>query len=227
MGAKLILAFKAKYRRYRHEEAVAFNGVPVPGVTVTATHGTQEIATVTDVQGIFEFANLSDGDWVIRTEMQGFAPQEEKLRIDKATPASSFDLKMLSVAEMLASAKAMLPVVVAKPLVPKEKKKTADDELPPPPAAAGDAEKSADGMLINGSENNAATSKYSISPAFGSRRPGAKGLYIGSVGTQISASPFDARPYSLTGLSIPKASYNRITSVFTLGGPLKIPQSHA
>ena len=35
--------------------------------------------------------------------------------------------------------------------------------------------------------------------------------------------PLDARPYSLSGLNTPKAAYNRITGIFTLGGPFKIP----
>lgn len=221
--AWLLLAAHAVASAAEHHGRVFFHGVPVPGVSVTATQGSQKIAAVTDLQGIFGFADLAEGDWIFHVEMEGFAAQEEKLKIGKETSASSFDLKMLSTTEVLALAKAMPPIVVAKPLLPKEKKKTENDELPPPPVPSSDAEKGADGLLINGSENNAATSKYSISPAFGSRRPGAKGLYTGSIGMQISASPLDARPYSLTGLPLPKASYNRVTGVLTLGGPLKIP----
>ena len=78
-------------------------------------------------------------------------------------------------------------------------------------------------MLINGSDNNAATSKYSLAPAFGNRRPGSKALYTGSLGAIVSNSVFDARPYSLTGLDIPKASYSRVAFVGTVGGPLNIP----
>lgn len=80
-----------------------------------------------------------------------------------------------------------------------------------------------DGFLLNGSENNAATSKYSISPAFGNLRPGVKSLYTGSVGFVVNNSVFDARPYSLTGPVLPKAQCGWIAGVVTLGGPLKIP----
>ena len=66
-------------------------------------------------------------------------------------------------------------------------------------------------MLINGSENNAATSQYSLAPAFGNRRPGQKGLYNGSIGAIVDNSALDARPYSLTGQQTPKDFYNRIT----------------
>jgi hypothetical protein len=177
------------------------------------------------MQGLFQFVDLPDGEWTIHVAMQGFATQEQTIRLDKTTPGSSFDLKMLSLAEVLASAKVIAPppVVVSPPPATIKDKKTEKEEASSPPAAGGEGEKSADGMLINGTENNAATSKYSISQAFGSRRPGVKGLYTGSIGGQINTSPFDARPYSLTGLAVPKASYSRINGVATLGGPLRIP----
>ena len=37
-------------------------------------------------------------------------------------------------------------------------------------------------LLINGTVNNAATSPFTLSPAFGNRRPGSKGLYSGGLG---------------------------------------------
>ena len=79
-------------------------------------------------------------------------------------------------------------------------------------------------MLINGSESNAATSQYSMSPAFGNHRPGQKGLYNGSFGATIDNSVFDARPYSLTGQQTPKDFYSRVTTMVTVGGPLRIPR---
>ncbi len=220
----LLLALHASAFAAEHHGRVFFNGAPVPGAVVTATHGTQQLQTVTDGQGIFQFPSLADGEWTIRVAMQGFAMQEQTIKLDKSTLASSFDLKMLSVADVLALATVVAPPPILPPLLarPKEKKEEVVD-APAPAEAGNDAEKSADGLLINGSENNAATSKYAISQAFGSRRPGAKGLYTGSIGVQVSASPFDARPYSVTGLEVPKASYNTINGVATLGGRLKIP----
>jgi hypothetical protein len=203
---------------------ILFNGVVVPGANVTADNGSRKLGTVTDGQGIFQFLSLADGEWTIHISMPGFVVQEQVIRLDKSTLAGNFELKMLSVADVLAMAKETMQATVSQPLVPRPKEKKAETvEAPLPAAAAGDREKSADGLLINGSENNAATSKYSISQAFGSRRPGSKGLYSGSIGVQVNASAFDARPYSLTGLEVPKASYNRINGVVTLGGPLKIP----
>jgi hypothetical protein len=221
--ALLLLALHASAFAAEHHGRVLFNGAPVPGAVVTATHGTQQLQTVTDGQGIFQFPSLADGEWTIRIAMPGFAVQEQTINLDKSTLASSFELKMLSEADVLALATMLMPPPTPPPVArPKEKMAEAVD-APAPVEAGSDADKSADGLLINGSENNAATSKYAISQAFGSRRPGAKGLYTGSLGVQVSASPFDARPYSVTGLEVPKASYNTINGVVTLGGPLKIP----
>jgi hypothetical protein len=62
-----------------------------------------------------------------------------------------------------------------------------------------------------------------MSPAIGNHRPGTKALYNGSFGVFAANSIFDAKPYSLTGLVLPKDSYNRITMVATFGGPIRIP----
>jgi hypothetical protein len=225
LSALCLLALHATAFATEHHGRVFFNGVPVPGALVTASHGTQQLQTITDVQGIFQFPNLADGEWTIQIAMPGFNVQQQILRMDKSAPASIFELKMLSVADVLALATTVMPRMSASPspLVERKEKKAESVELSSPPAISNDTDKSADGMLINGSENNAATSKYTLSQAFGSRRPGTKSLYTGSLGVQVSASPFDARPYSLTGLDVAKASYNTINGLVTLGGPLKIP----
>ena len=56
-----------------HFGRVTFNGLPVPGATVTATQRDQQLVTVTDQDGVFRFAALADGAWTIRVEMIGFA----------------------------------------------------------------------------------------------------------------------------------------------------------
>ncbi len=92
------------------------------------------------------------------------------------------------------------------------------------PKAPEDAnEQSADGLLVNGSVNNAATSQYSLNQAFGNRRPNSRSLYNGGFAVILDNSALDARQYSLSGFSTPKPAYDRITAGFTVGGPLKIP----
>ncbi|HEX3092516.1 MAG TPA: TonB-dependent receptor [Candidatus Angelobacter sp.] len=80
-----------------------------------------------------------------------------------------------------------------------------------------------DGFLINGSVINGAASPFAQLAAFGNARNAGKGIYHGGIGFQLDNSVLNARPFSLSGLSTPKASYNRVTGVATLGGPLKIP----
>ena len=94
-------------------------------------------------------------------------------------------------------------------------------EIPKPAEDAN--QQSSDGFLVNGSVNNAATSRFSIDQAFGNRRTNSKSLYNGGLAAVYDNSALDARPYSLSGLNTPKPAYNRITGIFNLGGPLNIP----
>ena len=112
------------------------------------------------------------------------------------------------------------PALVKKPATPGSPGENAA-EIPKPAEDAN--QQSSDGFLVNGSVNNAATSRFSLDQAFGNRRYNSKSLYNGGVAAIYDNSATDARPYSLSGLNLPKASYNRITGVLTLGGPLKIP----
>ena len=230
-GSLVLLAAYAASATAEHYGRVLFNGLPVPGATVTATRGQQKLTTVTDTQGIYHFAEMKDGEWTVRVELHGFAPAEQTVKPDAASnTVLAVEMKMLPLADVLAGSHPMEAgtVMAAKPVpLPEEKKdekkpaaQTADAGTPPPPPPQ---DAGADGMLINGSENNAATSKYSISPAFGTRRAGTKALYNGSAGVQFANSALDARPYSITGFQVPKASYSRFTGVATLGGPIRIP----
>jgi hypothetical protein len=209
---------------------VFFGGVPVPGATVTVQKGDEQFSTVTDRQGLYEFPDLADGQWKIEIEMSGFSKLDGKVTVTPDAPQGNWELQLLGLEQLLVQAQEgkplkARPAAETKPALNEEAQKNADTNVPAaPPAADDSADKSADGLLINGSENNAATSQYSLSPAFGNRRPGAKGLYTGSVGAIVDNSVFNARPYSLTGQQIPKDFYSRVTTVVTLGGPLRIPR---
>jgi hypothetical protein len=71
--------------------------------------------------------------------------------------------------------------------------------------------------------NNAATSQYATSPAFGNTRSGSKGLYTGGFQVNESNAALNAQPYALSGIAAPKPSYNDFTGVAHLFGPIKIP----
>src|SRR2546426_4168112 len=75
---------------------VVFNGVPVPGATVTLTQGEKKFTAVTDPMGAYVFPDLPEGTWAIEIEMQGFVP----LKGDSST--STWELKMLPVEEIKA-----------------------------------------------------------------------------------------------------------------------------
>jgi hypothetical protein len=84
-------------------------------------------------------------------------------------------------------------------------------------------QRAADGLLINGSVNNSASSPFGQFPAFGNMRKGPGSLYNGSMGLILDNSALDARSYSFTGQNTAKPAYNHLTGVASFGGPLKIP----
>jgi hypothetical protein len=207
-----------------HSGRVLVDGVPLPGVTVTAKQNDRTLTTVTNLEGGFQFLSLSAGDWHLHFEMQGFKAVDATVAVPETTPSATVQMEMLPLSDLRASAKTVHP---SAPAVRDDStvrtKDGTDAPSPSGPPTDSDAGMTADGMLINGSNNNAATSKYSLAQAFGTRRASSKSLYTGSLGFKLSASPFDARPYSLTGLQTPKASYSTFTGVATLGGPIRIP----
>jgi trimeric autotransporter adhesin len=198
---------------------VLFGGLGVPGAIVTVTHGGQRFTTVSDQGGGYKFADLADGPWTVEISMLCFAPLHGEMTVSATTAAGKWELALLPLSEITALAKlpsAPLPsLAVAAPL--KKADAGAPAEILKP------TEDSSDGLLVNGSTNNAATSKFSLDQAFGNRRYNSRSLYNGGFAAIYDNSSLDARPYSLSGLESPKASYNRFTGLFTLGGPLKIP----
>ena len=85
------------------------------------------------------------------------------------------------------------------------------------------SQRAADGFLINGTANNAASSPFAMAQAFGNNRRGSRSLYNGNLGFIFDSSSFDARPFSLTGQDTPRLPYNHAQGVFAFGGPIKIP----
>jgi carboxypeptidase family protein/TonB-dependent receptor-like protein len=84
-------------------------------------------------------------------------------------------------------------------------------------------QRAADGLLINGTANNGASSPFALAQAFGNGRRGTRSLYSGNLGIIFDDSFFDARSFSLTGQDTPKPAYDRLQGVFAFGGPFKIP----
>ena len=219
MGAAK-LAFAAE-----HHGQVIFGGLPVPGATVTLTQGAKRVATVTDLQGIYFFPDLTDGVASLQVEMLLFATIKQDITIGAAVPASTWELKLLPLDQIRAVVKLVPNTGSFVATLKEDTTKPAAGGKPAEAAPAAEelAQRAADGLLVNGSVNNAAVSPYTLAAAFGNNRTGAKGLYNGGIGVIFNNAVFDARPYSLSGANTPKAAYNRVTGIATFGGPLRIP----
>jgi hypothetical protein len=220
------LLFPAMATASEYHGQVVFAGYPVPGVTVTVTQGTKTVSTVTDQGGLFNFSDLQDGRWTIEVEMQCFATIHAEVTITANTTPAKWELTLLPSDQIMANAKlAPRPLPSLRAAAPQKSAASDSGAAPDIPKPQEDAsQQSSDGFLVNGSVNNAATSKFSLDQAFGNRRSNSRSLYTGGLAAILDNSALDARPYSLSGLNTPKASYNRVTGVFTLGGPLKIPR---
>jgi hypothetical protein len=232
---------------------VTFSGLPVPGTTVTATQGANKIAAVTDAQGLYSFPDLADGTWTVEIQMTGFAPIKQDVTVAPNAPAATFEMKLLTLDQIRAAAKPVkieptAPPVMsasavtspsaaptpakgaaaagkaasAKGAAATQQASAAPPEQPasPPDAASQQAN---DGFLINGSVNNAATSQYSQSQAFGNNRGNGKSLYNGGLMLILDNSALDAKPYSLTGVALPNPNVSNLQVGLNFGGPLRIP----
>lgn len=222
---------------------VQYNGLPVPGASVTATQGDTKIAALTDAQGAYAFEGLADGTWKLDVEISGFAPQSAEAAILAGAAATKdWELVMLPIADLKAQlVKPRAPgaaapartelVATAKPEDAKKKAAPAangqqqQQQQAPENSADSDLNRrAADGLLVNGSVNNGAASPFAQMPAFGNNRRGGRSLYTGNLGVSMDHSLFDAAPYSLTGQSTPKPDFYRMQGLASFGGPLRIPR---
>ena len=210
-----------------HHGQVTYNGLPLPGATITATQGAKKFTTISNEDGSYAFPDLPDGAWHITVEMQCFAKLEQDVSIVSNVPGGKWELKLLPLDQTLAMTqvqKATTAVIAATAPQKPEAPKPGQAPAPEPQKSPEEAnQQPSDGFLVNGSVNNAATSQFKIAPAFGNQRGGTKGLYNGSVGLIANSSVLDAQPYSFTGTTLPKASYADLIGIATFGGPIRIP----
>jgi trimeric autotransporter adhesin len=209
---------------------VTFGGLPVPGATISAIQGTKKLAVTSDQSGHYRFDDLRDGQWTIEISLQSFAPVHADVTVAPNTEPATWELKLLPVQELMAIAKPRRtdnstpsnPVPEpAQPTPESQSTASAATDVPKAPDEASDD--SSDGLLVNGSVNNAATSMFSLDRAFGNKRGNSKNLYNGGLAFAFDNSALDAKQYSLAGVDTPKPVYNRMTGGLTFGGPVRIP----
>jgi hypothetical protein len=215
--------------------------------------GERQVVTVSDQDGMFRFADLSDGVWTIRVEMLGFSTISRDVTLPSNDPPPTWELRLLSFSEIAGSLQASSvgsgqtageltagapsaesvragPTDAARgfqraAVNPAAALLAANPTSDPLDDTGGDVGMgAADGLLINGSVNNAATSAFAQPRAFGNSRPGGRSLYTGRYGIQFGSSAWDARPYSLTGQQTARPSYQDSQILATFGGPVKIPR---
>ena len=201
---------------------VTFGGLPVPGATVVATQGEKKITAVTDSEGAYSFPDLTDGVWSIQVEMLGFATVKGDVTAAPGASSVTWELKMLPLDQIHAEAQLAAPP--PKPVAPPEKKREPQAVISETEPVRDElAQQSAEGLLINGSQNNGASSPFALFPAFGNNRNGGRSLYNGGLGIFVDNSIWDARQFSITGQDTAKPGYNHFTGSAYFGGPLRIP----
>jgi len=232
-----------------HRGQVTFSGLPVPGVTVTATHAGTKRATVTDDDGRYRFADLADGPWTIVVEMLGFEPIHQDVVVAADAAPTAFVLAVLPFDQISKG-----NVVKNDPTPPAPATGGKPGALPARPAAGagfqraavtataaasapsrpGDAPivaggggddrsaDAADGFLVNGSVNNSASSPFAQLAAFGNNRRGVRSLYNGGIGVVLNTSAWDSSPYSFSSLQPPKPDYHDMQVMGSFAGPVKL-----
>jgi hypothetical protein len=98
-----------------HHGTVKFSGLPVPGATITAVQGDKKFVAVTDQQGAYSFADLPDGLWNLQVEMLCFATLKQEVGIAPNSPSPEWELKLLPLDEIKASAPAPAAAPAASP----------------------------------------------------------------------------------------------------------------
>jgi len=196
---------------------VTFNGLPVPGATITAIQGDTKIVATSDEDGRYELSGLGDGSYALRVEMLGFATLTRDVPAPE-TSAPTLELSLLPFEEIRKSATIARPIIIETVSV----EEPGESEEP----AAIDPElerQAAEGFLVNGSVNNAAASPFAQARGFGNNRPGQRSLYNGGFGLTMGSSALDARPFSFAGARVPKPDYTDAQFVASFGGPFRIP----
>jgi hypothetical protein len=219
----LLLAVNAAASEQHGE--VTFNGLPVPGATVTATQGNKTVTAITNGAGMYSFPDLADGLWSIQIDMLGFAVLKGEITVAPSAAAGMWALKMLPLDQIHAEAQSaeLRPAKPTPKPAPAEAAKPEAPQSTPAEAARDEmAQRSSDGLLINGSVNNAATSPFALGPAFGNNR-NSRSLYNGGLGIFVDNAVWDARTFSFTGQTVPKYPYDHFVGSAYFGGPLRIP----
>jgi hypothetical protein len=182
---------------------ILFSGLPVPGATVTATHGDRAATTVSGADGAFRIAGLRSGVWMLRVEMRGFVTVTRQTTLPAAEP--------LTVALVMKPYRDIMGLLTSPARV----------EPAAPPLLEDTDVAHAD--VINGSVINGASTPFGLPRAFGNNRPGSGPRYTGGISAVFGNSAWNAAPFSFAESATPVPSYGDAQFEITLAGPLRLP----
>ncbi len=174
---------------------VLFNGIGVPGATVTATQGDHAVVVTTDDDGTFHFANLDDGKWTVRVEMRGFVEISRDVTLPLAVPSAAWVLTMQSYEDIVGSG-------TGGARASESPHRRRPHRLARPAASSPDAPD-----VVNGSVNNGAASPFAQPRGFGNNRPRPRALYTGGLSSVLGNSAWDAAPFSFASGGPPPPAY--------------------
>ena len=225
---------------------VTFNRLPVPGVTVTATKGDpatslgtgpsppfvagRKVSATTNEDGIYHLADLVDGLWTLTIEMFGFETIRREITVPADTEPPPDTLAVRPLDDLapdipLAASRTFprvdftsgaSPEVDGVPTIPD--RSLVDLAVLLGPTGIG----AEDGLLINGSLNNGASTPFALPRGIGNNRPRLPSLYTYAAGLQLGSSAWDARPFS-TGSKTTTPAYADVQTLGTFQGPVRLP----
>ncbi|MBS1853808.1 MAG: TonB-dependent receptor [Acidobacteria bacterium] len=120
-----------------HHGTVKSGGLPLPGVTVTATQGDKKLVTTTDENGRYSFADLADGVWKLHIEMLGFEPLTTEVGVAYDAPSPEWSLKMVPMSAIVGTKPAAGSPPAPAAVAATTAATTASPRQGAPPAAAG------------------------------------------------------------------------------------------
>jgi len=109
---------------------VSFNSLPLPGATLTAKQGDKSVTAVSDAQGAYSFPDLAQGVWTLEVEKPGFAAVKKDVAVGMGLPGAAFDLTMLPLEDMGATAAAAPAAAEAAPATPNAASPPAASQAP-------------------------------------------------------------------------------------------------
>jgi hypothetical protein len=205
---------------------VTFNGLPVPGVTVTATQGETKASATTNADGIYKLADLVDGLWTLTIELFGFATitRDVTVPVTEDPPPDvlsvrSFDELTRELPAARTFENSLVRLKADTTIGDTRDEEPFDLTVLTGPAGMGAEE----GLLINGSLNNGASTPFALPRGIGNNRPRPRGVYSYAAGFQMGSSAWDARPFSLIGAGAAKPSYADTQTVGTFQGQIRTP----